>query len=258
MKAHYFFFIAILSWQCSQPTASAQVSKSTNDGAKIKSIEYYQIDIQSGDKAPQGNMNCATTNESGEQVYFYKKKMDGKNMVEEKSTYGITKYSYDKNDNLILKEEFDSDGKFFQAEKNEIIYIKGTSDLKGIITYQKDGDGDFKKFNEIFYTYENGELVKETYTTDYYYYIYFYEYYSNGNLKEKTTLQGKKEKVITKYHENGQRRIEAIFRSETEDSEMILEQKNKWTYDKHDNLILTEIFRNDKLVTKKIDEITYY
>jgi len=294
MKTHFTFLLfAILTWPFFQPTTFAQNPQTNIKNKGINSIETFKVNPATGEKKKvsteyfddlsnrvkrinydtypnggtdeqncsydiQGNMKCITTDESGKQTYVHEEKYDGKNMVEEKHTYGTNKFSYDKNDNLILKEEYDSDGTFSQAEKYENIYIEGTSDLKGVITYQKDGNEDFKKFSEVIFTYENGQVIKETYTTNYYYYIYHYEYYANRNLKEKITLHGKKEKVITKYHENGLRRIEAIFRSETEDSEMILDQKNKWTYDEHGNEVMFEAFRNEKLSKKEIREITYY
>lgn len=292
MKAQFlYFFIAILSWQCAQPTASAQVSNSEDYRPKIKTIETFKVNPQTGDKThtssehfdeygkmvksfsynsypnkdtqemnctydAQGNKKCITTDENGKEIYSYEAKYVGENLVEEKTTYDSRKFSYDDNGNLILEVEYDSDGNFSQSEKHELVYWEGTTDLKMKTTFQKRGDGDFKKFGEAYYTFDNGVLQEETEISSFYRYEYHYEYFSNGNLKEKITLHGDSEKVITKYNEDGLRRVEGIFRGK--DAEMKLDQKNKWTYDKHGNEVMFEAFRNDQLTKKRISEITYY
>lgn len=294
MKTQFMFLLfAMLTWQCSQPTASAQVPNS-NISKKIKTIENYQIHPESGDKKhisskyfdrdgkltksfnynsypsggtdekkctydAQGNMKCITTDESGKETYMYAEKFEGENKVEVKTTYGTSKFKYDKNDNLILKEEYDSDEIFSKAEKYELNYIAGTSNLASEITFKKRGNGDFEKHAKSSYTYnENGKLKKEISTSNFYQYVYEYQYFLNGKLKEKTTFNRETEKVVTKYNEDGQRKIEAIFRSEGPTFPMEIDQKNKWTYDEHGNEIASESFRMDKLISKNIREITYY
>lgn len=283
---------AMLTWPFFQPTVSAQVLNS-NFSKKIKTIDNYKINPNSGDKIQvssehfdsegkltksitynsypdgdkqeqnctydaRGNTKCITTDSIGKQTYFYEKRYAGKNIIEEKNTYNTTKYTYDKNDNLIFKEEYDSEGNFSDAEKHELIYSKGTTELQSITTFKKRGNGEFKKYAETYYTFDEGRLQEETEINVFGRYEYHYEYFSNGNLKEKLTLQGTKEKIITRYHENGNRRVEAIFRSEDADSEKILQQKNKWTYDEYGNEIMVESFRNDELISKRTREITYY
>lgn len=294
MKTHIIlFFIALLNLQCLQPTATAQVSNS-GFSKKIKTIENYRTDFETGDKKylstehfdklgnmvkrfsyntypdektneqnctydADGNMKCITTDESGKQVHFYEKIYEGKNVVEEKSTYETKKYTHDKNGNVLLEEEFDSEGNFSRAKKYELEYLDGTSNLKSITTFEKRGDGDFKRYEENKYTYnKNGKLEIETARTNFYNYRYTHTYYPNGNLKEKTTENGDTEKIITRYNKNGKRRVEAIFRSDAAGEEMKLAQKNKWTYDEQDNEILAEHFRNEKLVSKRVTEITYW
>ena len=298
MKTQFmFFFLAMLTWQCSPSTASAQVPNSKIDISKgtIKNIETYEVNPLSGDKThmssehfddlgnrvknftyntyPNGDtheqncsydqkgnvLKCITIDESGTQTHFYENRYDGKNVVEGKSTYGITKYSYDKNGNVLLKEEYDSKGNFSKAEKYELEYLDGTTDLKSKITFKKRGEEEFKIHGEDKYTYaKNGKLETELSRTNFYEYRYTYVYYPNGNFKEKTTENGDNEKVITKYNEDGQRRVEAIFRREGPTYPMELDQKNKWTYDKHGNQIASESFRNEKLTSKTIREISYY
>ncbi|MFK7775382.1 MAG: hypothetical protein AB8F94_24795, partial [Saprospiraceae bacterium] len=290
MKTHIMFLLlAMLTWQCFQPTASAQIPNS-GFSKKIKTIESYRVNSPSGDKIhessehfdkdgklikrltynsylsggtdemnctydAQGNSKCITKDESGKKIYFYENKYEGENVVEEKSTYETIKYSYDKNGNVLLQEKYDNEGNFSNAEKYELEYLDGTTNLKSKTTFEKRKDGDFKIYGEDKYTYnKNGKLATELARTNFYEYRYTYIYYPNGNLKEKTTENGDSEKIITKYHENGKRRIEAIFRSEGPTFPMELDQKNKWTYDEQDNEILAEHIRNEKLVSKRITE----
>lgn len=170
-----------------------------------------------------------------------------KNIIEEKTNYRTTKFSYDKNDQLILEEEYDDEGNLSKAKKCELSYIEGTSNLKNEIIFKKRGTEDFQKYAENSYSYEDEKLKKEIQTSSFYQYVYHYEYYLNEKVKEKITLNGETEKTITKYHENANRKVEDVFRSEGPIFPMELDQTNKWTYDEYDNEIMVEIFRNEKL-----------
>ena len=285
-----FILITMLTWQCFQPTVLAQIPNS-DSSKKIKTIESYRVNSPSGDKDhvssehfddlgnlvksfsynnypndytaetnctydAKGNKKCITTDENGKETYRYEAKYAGESLVEEKTTYDSKKFSYDDYGNMILEEEYDSDGNFSKSEKNELAYWEGTTDLKMKTTFFKRGDGDFEKYSEANYIFENGVLKEETVVASFFRYEYYYEYFPNGNLKEKISLMDKTEKVVTKYNEDGQRRVEGIFR--IKDTEMKLDQKNKWTYDKHGNEVMVESFRNEKLDSKTIREITYY
>lgn len=280
-----------------QPTASTQVSSTVTQVSKIKTIETYKVNLSTGEKNHYSSeyfndlgklerklvykanykkethetfysydtitgkwLASNTKNPRGKEVYFFRNKYDEKGrVIEENAMNRTTKFMFDDNDNITIKEVYNEDGKFYKADKYELAYVENSSNLKSKITFQKRKKGEYSQYDEHTYFYnKDGKLEKETVQTRFYKYTYLYKYYPNGNRKEKTSLIGDTEKVVTHYNENGLRKEEAIFRRKDANSEMILEQKNIWDYDRHDNEILSESYNNDKMISKTIREITYW
>lgn len=292
LKMTAVLFISVFALQCSPPT-TAQLSNPKTDTSEkeIKSIDYYDVSPTTGDKNQtssisydksgkfstsfyytnnetkkviddfddNGNLTKqVTTDENGNVTYLIEQKYEGENLVERKTKYGLTKYAYNQHGHLILEEEYNSDGTFDQAKKSELEYLKGTDLVTKNVTYKKDGDEDFKKYTIDTYVYEN-EILKEKHSlASFYEYSYSYTYHPNGNLKETITISDMDEKIITKCNEDEQRILEGIFRIKTRSGDYILDQKNKWTYDKYGNEIMYEGIRNDKVFSRDIREITYY
>ena len=114
-----------------------------------------------------------------------------------------TWFKYDENGNVIS----DSDGNYFQYEKNKLVHSKAADSCEKWFSYDENGQKKYEKnygytrrgtkygTEEYWYEYNNkNDIVHKKYKIDLdgieisnFYYTYDYEYYPNGKLKKKTT-----------------------------------------------------------------------